>query len=180
MVSGGASVVTNSHVMTLSPGFESYRGQSYALDIIGQTPLGFYADGIAPPDPGAYAIFGTPVQAPCPGTVVSRLDGMPDMTIPQMDRTLLEGNHVLIRCDGGDVHVLLAHLQQGSVLVARDDTVETGQPLAKVGNSGNSSTPHLHIHAQRGAPPEAPISGDPLHFTIGGDYLYRNDRLVLR
>jgi len=31
--------------------------------------------------------------------------------------------------------------------VQSGDSVRDGQPLAQVGNSGNTSEPHLHIHA---------------------------------
>jgi murein DD-endopeptidase MepM/ murein hydrolase activator NlpD len=42
----------------------------------------------------------------------------------------------------------MAHLQKGSVLVAPDSLVHNGQPIAKCGNSGNTSGPHLHIQVQ--------------------------------
>ena len=51
---------------------------------------------------------------------------------------------------------VVANYVSGSVLVASGDFVTTGQPLARVGNSGNSSEPHLHISAQRpGSTPSA-------------------------
>jgi murein DD-endopeptidase MepM/ murein hydrolase activator NlpD len=43
--------------------------------------------------------------------------------------------------------VLLAHLQHGSVAVATGDPVTVGDPIGRVGNSGNTTEPHLHIHA---------------------------------
>ena len=43
--------------------------------------------------------------------------------------------------------VLLAHLQEDGVTVTVGDEVEVGQSLAKVGNSGNTTQPHLHIQA---------------------------------
>jgi murein DD-endopeptidase MepM/ murein hydrolase activator NlpD len=54
---------------------------------------------------------------------------------------------VVVRC--GDVDILLAHLRRGSVLVKAGSAVELGQPLGKVGNSGYSMEPHLHLGAQR-------------------------------
>jgi murein DD-endopeptidase MepM/ murein hydrolase activator NlpD len=49
---------------------------------------------------------------------------------------------------GNGRFVLMAHLQKGSVLVAKGEIVRAGQPLAKCGNSGNTSGPHLHLQVQ--------------------------------
>lgn len=44
----------------------------------------------------------------------------------------------------------MAHLRRSSVVVTTgDDVVWLGQPLAKVGNSGNTLEPHLHIGARK-------------------------------
>jgi murein DD-endopeptidase MepM/ murein hydrolase activator NlpD len=76
------------------------------------------------------------------------------------------------------VHVLLAHLQRGTVRVRRDAPIDTGTVVGLVGNSGNSNEPHLHIHAQRPAPAGGePLSGDPLPMRFDGRYLVRNDRV---
>ena len=54
-----------------------------------------------------------------------------------------------------------------------------GEPLGEVGNSGASTEPHLHIHAQRPAPDGAPpISDAPLALRIDGRFLVRGDRLT--
>lgn len=45
--------------------------------------------------------------------------------------------------------VVLAHMTEGSVAVGEGQEVEEGQFLGRVGNSGNTSEPHLHIHAVR-------------------------------
>ena len=60
----------------------------------------------------------------------------------------MNGNHVVLRC--GDVEVLLAHMRQGSVVVSAGEPVKLGQAIGKVGNSGYSMEPHLHIGAKRG------------------------------
>ena len=91
---------------------------------------------------------------------------------PQRDREHMAGNHVLLAC--GDVEVLLGHFQQGSVRVREGEMVDAGQEVGRVGNTGNTDEPHLHIHAQRPGPPDAPLGGDPLPVRLGGRYLARN------
>jgi hypothetical protein len=179
VVNGGNHIAVNAHLMTLDETverFQQWRGQSYGVDIIGTDALGFRADGLQPSDPAAYAVYGTPVLAPCAGQVMDAVDDRPDMPVPEVDREYLPGNHVLLAC--GDAVVVMAHFQPGSLQVQAGDTVALRQPIALVGNSGNTGEPHLHIHAQRPAPVgEPPLSGDPLPLTIEGRYLRRNDRL---
>lgn len=57
------------------------------------------------------------------------------------------GNHVVL--GAGSEEILIAHLKKGSVAVTAGQRVQAGQLLGVVGNSGNSTEPHLHIHAQR-------------------------------
>lgn len=54
------------------------------------------------------------------------------------------GNHVVV--DHGDgVWSAYAHLRRGSASVRAGDRVHAGQRLAEVGNTGNTSEPHLHF-----------------------------------
>ena len=41
------------------------------------------------------------------------------------------------------------HLQQGSLLVTRGQWVERGEPIARSGDTGYSTTPHLHFGVYR-------------------------------
>jgi murein DD-endopeptidase MepM/ murein hydrolase activator NlpD len=84
--------------------------------------------------------------------VVSDLDDNP---IGQRDDEHLAGNHVVIDMGHGRF-VMMAHLQKGSVLIAEGEVVHAGQPIAKCGNSGNSSGPHLHLQVQNGPDFSAP------------------------
>jgi hypothetical protein len=69
-------------------------------------------------------------------------------------------------------------MRQNSVAVAPGDRVEVGNRLGEVGNSGASTEPHLHIHAQRPAPAGAPpLSSEPLVLRIEGRFLVRGDGL---
>lgn len=180
VVNGGSTKTVNAHFLTLEPKTDrqrAYRGQSYAVDLIKLGDTGLRAPGWRPRDPTVYEIFGEPVLAPCSGNVASALDGKPDMPVPEMDTSLLEGNHVFIDC--GSFGVLLAHFRQGSLRVAIGDAVETGDTLAEAGNSGQSGEPHLHIHAQR-IPAEGPLlSGDPLFITLNERFLVRNHRVEI-
>ncbi len=177
---GGSSRLVNAHLKTLDPDVERFgpwRGQSYAVDFFGLGVWGLRARGWWPDDPTAYAIFGAELRVPCAGTVVAAEDSFPDQRPPRMDPVNRLGNHVILRC--GEADIVLAHLRRGSVTLAPGDEVLPGERLGKVGNSGASSEPHLHIHAQR--PPAAgapPISGDPLALRIDGRFLVRGDRLT--
>ena len=123
--------------------------QSAALDIVALGPLG---SRCSPPAvyPGRlerYVVFDRPVLAPCAGRVVEAADDVPDLEPPLRTPDRPPGNHVAIDADG--TIVVLAHLRHGTVLVSEGDSVVVGQPLGRIGNSGNSSEPHLHIHAER-------------------------------
>ena len=69
----------------------------------------------------------------------------------------------------------LAHMKQFSVLVSAGDTVTAGEPLGRVGNSGNTSEPHLHIHAERGGEAGRLLNGEAVPMTFDGQYLVRGD-----
>lgn len=175
---GGSSSLVNIHLHTLNESvarFEPWRGQSRALDIFRITPLGRHVEGWKPADPTRYVTFGTPVVAPCKGEVSKIEDRVQDLQVPDMDRENLAGNYVAVNC--GDFFVVLAHLRQGSLQVQVGDRLEIGDKLGEMGNSGNSSEPHLHVHAQRGLPADAPLSGKPLALTINGVFYVRNDRI---
>ncbi|KJS37203.1 MAG: hypothetical protein VR74_09660 [Hyphomonas sp. BRH_c22] len=177
---GGSNTLVNGHMRTLDPSverFRPWRGQSHAVDFFGLGHWGLRADGWRPADPAAYAIFGAELRAPCAGTVVAALGGMPDFEVPNEDRVNRLGNHVILRC--GDFEIVFAHMRQGSVTVAPGDQLMPGDRLGEVGNSGASTEPHLHIHAQRPAPAGAPpISGEPLALRIDDRFLVRGDRLT--
>jgi hypothetical protein len=180
VANGGSREIVNAHFLTLNPATErqrAYRGQSYGVDLVKLGGFGLRAPGWRPRDPARYEIFGEPVLAPCAGAVLSAGDGMPDMPVPEQDRSRLEGNYVFIDCDG--VGVLLAHFQNGSLRVETGDRVVVGEQVALAGNSGQSGEPHLHIHAQRLADNAAMFSGEPLFISFDGRFPVRNDRIAV-
>ncbi|MFE4967192.1 M23 family metallopeptidase [Streptomyces sp. NPDC056660] len=95
----------------------------------------------------AYAAYGRPVRSPCDGTVISAVDTVRDQNPGEIRYQPPYGNHVFL--DTGREIVKLAHLRPGSVTVAEGDTVRAGRLLGEVGNSGNTTEPHLHIQAER-------------------------------
>ncbi|MTD15335.1 peptidoglycan DD-metalloendopeptidase family protein [Nakamurella sp. YIM 132087] len=148
-----------------SHGTHAY-GQTFAVDLVLDDP----DSGRRRPEHGGaqafraptdYPAFGVPLRSPVDGTVVRVRDSQRDhraranaagvayMVLDGLVRELggpgrVLGNHLVLRADTGEF-VLLAHLQQGSAEVRVGDRVGIGDPLARCGNTGNSSEPHLHL-----------------------------------
>lgn len=134
---GGSAGILNHH--------HSHRAQRHALDITAVGPLGFRASSLLPDDPSLYAVFGKSVISPCDGMVKAAVDGLPDLSPPAGDTANPAGNHVVLTC--GDLEIELAHLRMGSVVVEAGKQIRARDPIGQVGNSGNSTEPHLHVHA---------------------------------
>jgi hypothetical protein len=104
-------------------------------------------------DVHAYYAYGQKVLAVADGRVVNAQDGFPD-NVPKTEagfETALPvtldtvgGNQVVIQLENGQFAAYF-HLQPGSVRVKAGDRVRRGQPLARVGNSGDARWPHLHF-----------------------------------
>lgn len=170
VVAGGSTEGGNRHRKILeTKRAAEFRGQAQALDLVQLNDWGIRARGLYPLDKTKYAIFGTPVHAPCSGDIVQARDGLQDYDPPEKDSENLAGNHVVIECKGA--HVVLAHLKKGSVTVQRGNSVQAGQKLGEIGNSGNTSEPHLHIHAQHPSDSEHVMGGKARPMTFGGQYL---------
>jgi murein DD-endopeptidase MepM/ murein hydrolase activator NlpD len=69
---------------------------------------------------------------------------------------------------------LLAHLQRGSITVRAGETVETEQAIAKVGNSGNTTEPHLYIHARQANTGKSILDGEGMPMLFFRRFLVRN------
>ena len=94
-----------------------------------------------------YHCWDRTILAPADGTVVARVDGLPDQAIGETDAQRPAGNHVVLDLGEGEF-VFLAHLRRGSVTVEAGERVRSGQQIGRCGNSGNTSEPHLHMHMQ--------------------------------
>lgn len=146
---GGVSYVAQGGNSPLLNYHNVVPAQRFALDVVELNPAGTRVVGIYPSDPSRYAVFGEEIHSPCAGEVTEAVDGRADLSPPEADRENLAGNHVVVRCAEEDVDVELAHLKEGSVAAKQGERVEEGGLLGRVGNSGNTSEPHLHIHAVR-------------------------------
>ncbi|MGH7469061.1 MAG: M23 family metallopeptidase [Longimicrobiales bacterium] len=83
------------------------------------------------------------------GTVVDTKDSIPEnvpggRAVP-ITLATVAGNYIVLDI-GGDRFALYAHLKPGSLRVKVGDRVQRGQVIGLVGNSGNSTEPHLHFH----------------------------------
>ena len=138
VLQGGASVVTNP--------FHALSGSKMAIDIVKLNSFGNRASGIAPRALSAYEIFGETLYSPCRGRIDKVRDSLPDNPPGHPDTEHSEGNYIVLSC--AQANIFMAHLKRGSIKVAPGEVVTAGQPLAEIGNSGNTLEPHLHIAAE--------------------------------
>jgi hypothetical protein len=136
---GGANVLVNFHRRVLS--------QQYALDLVKLGPEGRSFRGSGK-DVTSFEAWNQPVYAPADGMVIEAVDSFPDNPPGVEDKRDTRGNHVIIQLHDG-TEVLLAHLRQGSLAATTGERVRKGQLIGRVGNSGNTAQPHLHIDATR-------------------------------
>jgi hypothetical protein len=143
----------------------------YALDLRQMDEQGRFVAG-DPAQPASYPGYGTYVYAVAPGEVVSTVDELPE----QVPGAAPEpgtfgagrdgGNSVVIRLRNG-TYASYGSLQAGSVIVTPGAHVRRGQPIAKLGNSGNSAAPHLHFQLMSGPSPIG-ANGVPVVITAFG------------
>ncbi|WP_199552528.1 M23 family metallopeptidase [Streptomyces sp. N35] len=164
-VTGRWSALNSPATKVPSHGTHAY-GQTYAIDIVAE-PEDRERPGFAWVRPvarsnAAFPAFGAPLLAVADATVVHAEDGQRDhlsrnsllallylMIVESIGRTLggarrVVGNHLVLDLGDG-TYALYAHLQHGSLSVRTGDKVTTGQQLARCGNSGNSTEPHVHF-----------------------------------
>lgn len=119
-------------------------------------------------DSSDYYCWEQPVLSPVNGKVIRSCDGWKDHKYTNLWRTISiwynatykfrpkeingrldirpnAGNHVMIETDKGYI-VFLAHLKNSSTLVKEGQRIEVGEQIGVVGNSGNTTAPHLHIN----------------------------------
>jgi len=129
-------------------GGTAYIGQRFAIDWvrIGADSRTFHGDG---KDNRSYLCYGAEVLAVADGVVSEIKDGIQE-NVPQQPPAVpitletVAGNHINLDLGGG-VFAMYAHLQPGSLRVKVGDRVQRGQVIALLGNTGNSTEPHLHF-----------------------------------
>ena len=179
VLSGGQSELLNFHIFPSNKPRDV--AQRYGLDFIALNPQGFRTISSRwkepkPNDIQAYAIYDMDVLAPCAGTVVDFENDAIDQPIGGSDKVNTAGNGVVLQC--GAYHIHLSHLKQGSVLTPLGSSVEVGQKIGTVGNSGNTIEPHLHFHAETIVEPgNGKIHGRPVQMKIDGKFLARGQCL---
>lgn len=115
-----------------------------------------------------YSDYGADVLAVADAKVVSVLNDLNDQIpgrLPEPSSITIEtvdGNHVVLDLGGG-CFAFYAHLQKGSVKVRPGDSVKKGAVLGKLGNTGNTSAPHLHFHVMNRP---SPMAADGIPYLI--------------
>lgn len=95
---------------------------------------------------------GVAVLAAAAGTVLRVRDGVPDVSVKDRGQGAVAriqcGNGVVIEHAGG-LETQYCHMAKGSIAVKPGQRVAAGAPIGKVGLSGNTEYPHLHIAVRK-------------------------------
>lgn len=131
-----------------------YDAQRFAIDWMRLNPQGEFVHG-DPSVAGNYVDYGAKVYAVADGTVVEILDDLPDQPpgkLPDPASITLQtvdGNHVILDIGHG-LYAFYAHLKKGSIIVHRGEHIKAGTFIGELGNTGNTSGPHLHFQVMDG------------------------------
>lgn len=137
-------------------------------------------------DAASFYCYGQDILAPADGTVIEVGQGSPDSDItPNRDVSCkardMRGNYILLR-HAEKEYSLLAHLQPGSIRVSVGSQVRRGEEIARCGNSGNTTEPHLHFQLQADTSfymaPGLPIEFEDIIAEPAPNYKQFDDRKV--
>jgi murein DD-endopeptidase MepM/ murein hydrolase activator NlpD len=149
----------------ITAGGRARIAQRYAIDFMQLGPNGRFTRDDGRRNESFFA-YGVPLLAVADGRVAGIKDGIIEnvpFEKPAVEITLetLCGNYLLL--DIGAGYAVYAHVKPGSFLVKVGERVRRGQPLALLGNSGNSDAPHLHFHV---TDRPAPIAAEGIPFVF--------------
>lgn len=131
-----------------------FNSQRFAIDWMRVNAKGELVHG----DPTVatdYVDYGARVYAVADGTVVETLDDLKDQppgVLPDPTTITLQtvdGNHVILDIGHG-LYAFYAHLRKDSITVHKGQHVKAGTVIGELGNTGNTSGPHLHFHVMDG------------------------------
>ena len=149
-------------------------GQRFGIDMdLIDFDGNLYPDTGVPPALEDFYAWGQPVCAIAPGRVAAVETHHADQPLGEYDRQNPTGNVVVIEHAPG-IYGWYAHVMEGSVAVEPGDEIAAGAVIGRVGNSGITDFPHLHVHLSDR--PELYVAqGLSLTFT-GGRMLVLNDQ----
>jgi murein DD-endopeptidase len=131
----------------------AWLAQRYAIDWVQyQTVDGVRTTWKGPEDKNeSYFCYDQPIYSVADGKVVDMADGLPEnvshsgkYAVP-IDFNNAAGNHAVVEI-APRRFVLYAHMRPGTVRVKVGDLVRAGDVIGRVGNTGSSTEPHLHMH----------------------------------
>jgi len=129
----------------------------------------------------SYYCYGKDILAPADGVVVLIKNNFPDCRImgdgqADPDTPDIGGNRIIIKHSSNE-YSAICHLMPESVIVQKGQRVKSGDVIAKCGNSGNTSEPHVHFQVQNTARFYSCI-GLPIHFSNIQKRLYAKYNMV--
>lgn len=128
----------------------AHIAQRFAIDFVKVDTSGRTYSGDSLKNESYYA-EGLEALAVADGMVVAVKDSIPENIPGENSRAVpitletVGGNHVIVDIGNGR-YAFYAHLKPGSPRVGVGQRVKRGDVLGLVGNSGNSTEPHLHFH----------------------------------
>ncbi len=135
------------------------RSGAFAIDALALDPNHAPMLRAGSDRPQDYAGWGRPIIAPAAGIVVQARNDRPDQPrdgesdpayfAPEYPNGGDVGNHVVIDHGNGEFS-LIAHMRMDSVRVRAGARVTQGEQLGELGNSGDTSGPHVHYQLQDG------------------------------
>ncbi len=164
VINGGGSPQINAHA--------KIEPQSFALDMVGVNQLGFRIKSVfGGIELENYEVFEDSIFSPINGVIVGVVDSLTDNLPPEKDIQNIAGNYLIVKFE--NMELVLAHFKYKSIVVKKDQVVKVGTYLGMVGNTGNSSEPHLHMHIESGGQEYTILNGKSVPFIIDGQYLVR-------